>query len=86
MSNEIGSVQSRGRARAKNSESYLIVTKGSINQTRELRNLRREHLMMEALKRIHALDQTDLEKQITAMQVGEKDDCKNTVTESYMYC
>lgn len=68
VSNEIGSVQSRGRARAPNSELYLIVTKGSINETRELENLQREHRMQEALHAIDRVPQEELRRAIERQQ------------------
>jgi len=71
VSNEIGSVQSRGRARAPNSELYLIVTRGSINEARELENLQKEHQMQEALKLIDTVPQDQLQQSIKASQVSD---------------
>lgn len=68
VSNEIGSVQSRGRARAPNSELYLIVTGGSINEARELDNLQKEHHMQEALKIMDTVDKMQLKKDIADLQ------------------
>lgn len=70
VSNEIGSVQSRGRARAPNSELYLIVTRDSINEARELDNLQKEHHMQEALRIMDAVDKTQLKKDIADLQVS----------------
>jgi ERCC4-related helicase len=69
VSNEIGSVQSRGRARAPNSECYLIVEKGSTNERRELENLRKEHRMMEALDKIDGIPPEKLKSRINEEQV-----------------
>jgi ERCC4-related helicase len=69
VSNEIGSVQSRGRARAPNSECYLIVEAGSNNETRELENLRKEHRMMEALDEIDGIPREQLKSRINEEQV-----------------
>ena len=55
VSNEIGSVQSKGRARAPNSKCYLIVDRGSVNESREYENLKKEHLMLQALVDINKL-------------------------------
>jgi len=71
VSNEIGSVQSRGRARAKNSECYLIVNRGSVNEIREYENLAKEHAMMEALDEIDLLDEDNLLQKITEQQVRQ---------------
>ena len=49
MSNEIGTVQSRGRARAPDSQIFLIVDEGSINLSREIENLFKERRMLEVL-------------------------------------
>ena len=70
VSNEIGSVQSRGRARAPNSECYLIVERGSINEKREYENLEKEHLMMQALEDIDKISVQQLKKKIDEEQVS----------------
>lgn len=69
VSNEIGSVQSKGRARAKNSECYLIIDKGSVNARRERDNLLREHHMLETLDLIDLCDQNELSADIKGKQV-----------------
>jgi ERCC4-related helicase len=69
VSNEIGTVQSRGRARAPESECYLIVEEGSINELREFKNLQREHFMMQALEDIEKKPRTELESMIKEEQV-----------------
>ena len=50
VSNEIGTVQAKGRARAKNSEYFLLVRADSENERRGRKNLIREHQMIEALR------------------------------------
>lgn len=68
VSNEIGSVQSRGRARAPNSECYLIVNRDSINEKKEYENLEKEHLMMQALIDIDKIPDDKLQKEIHVAQ------------------
>lgn len=53
VSNEIGSVQSQGRARARDSQCFLIAYKDSINVEREIKNMSRERWMQEALDTIN---------------------------------
>ena len=69
MSNEIGSVQSKGRARAPNSECYLIVDRGSVNERREYENLEKEHLMQQALADINEMLETELHARIATERV-----------------
>ncbi len=79
VSNEIGTVQSRGRARAKNSECYLIVNRGAVDHRREIQNLEREHLMQEALCEIDGIPHENLEQEIRVTQVREAEGpCQNT--------
>ncbi|XP_013399861.1 probable ATP-dependent RNA helicase DHX58 [Lingula anatina] len=68
VSNEIGSVQSKGRARAKESECYLIVPDGSINADREYKNMSKEHAMLEALKDFDKLDPEEVRRNIKEKQ------------------
>jgi len=70
VSNEIGSVQSRGRARARNSECYLIVNRNSINHRREMENLEKEHLMIQALGDIDEMPTDLLRSEIEKAQVS----------------
>jgi len=70
VSNEIGSVQSKGRARARDSECYLIVERGSTNEKRELENLAREESMMTALMTFDQMPHAELQQQIARQQVG----------------
>jgi len=69
VSNEIGSVQSKGRARAPNSECYLIVDRGSVNERREYENLEKEHLMQQALADINELPEAELNARIATDRV-----------------
>lgn len=70
VSNEIGSVQSKGRARAPNSECYLIVNRNSINEKKEYENLEKEHMMLQALKDIDEVSEKELEEAIRKEQVS----------------
>lgn len=70
VSNEIGSVQSRGRARAPNSECYLIVNRNSINEKKEYENLEKEHMMLQALEDIDEVSEKELEEAIRKEQVS----------------
>ncbi|CAF1036493.1 unnamed protein product [Adineta steineri] len=49
VSNEIGTVQSRGRARASQSKCFLLTEAQSLNNQRELENRERENEMKEAI-------------------------------------
>ncbi|XP_019633355.1 PREDICTED: probable ATP-dependent RNA helicase DHX58 [Branchiostoma belcheri] len=68
VSNEIGSVQARGRARAKDAECYLLVTAGSTNEKRELENQEKEKFMMEALEEMDKLTEVDFDTRVKAEQ------------------
>jgi len=70
VSNEIGSVQSKGRARAHDSECYLIVERGSTNEKRELDNLCREELMMTALVKFDQMPRNELLQKISQQRVS----------------
>jgi len=70
VSNEIGSVQSKGRARARDSECYLIVERGSTNERRELENLLREERMMAALSTFDQMPHAELQLKIAQQRVG----------------
>ena len=69
VSNEIGGVQSRGRARAEGSVCYLIVNTGSLEESREYNNIKRETDMEEALVDIDDMEPDDLRNKITEKQV-----------------
>ena len=69
VSNEIGSVQARGRARAPNSECYLIVDRDSKIEQRERNNLEKEYKMMEALEKIDEIPESQLNELIGQEQV-----------------
>lgn len=70
VSNEIGSVQSKGRARAPDSECYLIVERGSTQEKRELENLEREKRMMAALLKFDEMPYNELQQKIAFQRVG----------------
>lgn len=72
VSNEIGTVQSKGRARAPMSKCYLIVDEGSVNEKKEYQNLSNEHKMMEALDKIDQISEEELKIQIDKEQVNIK--------------
>jgi len=59
-----------GRARARDSECFLIVERGSTNEKRELENLRREELMMAALSTFDQMPPDRLQRQIEQQRVG----------------
>ena len=69
VSNEIGTVQSKGRARAPNSECYLIVGRDSVNEKKEYDNLEKEHQMMLALNVIDEQPAEELVRKIRMEQV-----------------
>ncbi|CAH1789390.1 unnamed protein product [Owenia fusiformis] len=68
VSNEIGSVQGKGRARHVDSVCYLIVPKGSINEARERENTLKVELMKEALKELDREKRDILEEKIRNKQ------------------
>ncbi|XP_078700994.1 uncharacterized protein LOC144927456 [Branchiostoma floridae x Branchiostoma belcheri] len=76
VSNEIGSVQARGRARAKDAECYLLVTAGSINERRELENQEKEKFMMEALEEMDKLTGVDFDTRVKAEQTIQLENWK----------
>ena len=56
VSDEIGTIQSRGRARAQNSSYYLITELDSVNHKREQNNKSREEEMELAIKQWPKID------------------------------
>ncbi|XP_078596657.1 ATP-dependent RNA helicase DHX58-like [Branchiostoma floridae x Branchiostoma japonicum] len=76
VSNEIGSVQARGRARAKDAECYLLVTAGSTNERRELENQEKEAFMIEALNEMDQLTQVDFDSRVKAEQARQLESWK----------
>jgi ERCC4-related helicase len=56
VSDEIGTIQSRGRARAQDSSYYLITERDSINHQREKNNKIRENEMEEAIDKWPTID------------------------------
>ena len=85
VSDEVGTIQSRGRARTMNSECYLIVEKSSFNLTRELQNLQREHDMMEALDQIDEVPPAKLAGSIRKCQVPVPVDKTCVVWQKILY-
>eukprot|EP00057_Strongylocentrotus_purpuratus_P008536 XP_011663010.1 PREDICTED: probable ATP-dependent RNA helicase DDX58 isoform X1 [Strongylocentrotus purpuratus] len=67
VSNEIGTVQSKGRARAQNSQCFLLVEEDSINEKREHQNRTRVRDMDAAIKKINTMD-----KETWLGKVGDK--------------
>jgi ERCC4-related helicase len=67
VSDEIGTIQSRGRARAQDSAYYLITEQDSTNHKREKDNKSREDDMEEAIKQWPQID-----KNIFARDVDNK--------------
>eukprot|EP00057_Strongylocentrotus_purpuratus_P030682 XP_782422.3 PREDICTED: probable ATP-dependent RNA helicase DHX58 [Strongylocentrotus purpuratus] len=55
VSNEIGTVQAKGRARKEGSKCYLIVERGSVNEAREHKNRERVTEMDKAIREANAL-------------------------------
>ncbi|CAF1210620.1 unnamed protein product, partial [Didymodactylos carnosus] len=64
VSDEIGTVQSRGRARAENSSYYLITSTDSVNHKREEANRKREIEMDDAIKIWEKTDHDEFKRQV----------------------
>ena len=71
MSDEIGTIQSRGRARAQRSSYYLITELDSTNHRREQNNKLREDEMEMAIAQWPKLDQTLFDRDVTQKTVRE---------------
>ncbi|XP_072176791.1 ATP-dependent RNA helicase DHX58-like [Diadema setosum] len=69
VSNEIGTVQSKGRARADKSMCFLIVESGSLNQRREYKNRERIIKMDEAIKQANEMDPKEWRRQLALRQL-----------------
>ncbi|XP_022096807.1 probable ATP-dependent RNA helicase DHX58 [Acanthaster planci] len=69
VSNEIGTVQSKGRARAKGSQCYLIVESGSMNERRELENRYKVQKMKDAMEELEAMTEDQRLDKITERQI-----------------
>ncbi|XP_070532539.1 ATP-dependent RNA helicase DHX58-like [Ptychodera flava] len=69
VSNEIGTVQARGRARAMKSECYLILQSGSKVEQRELKNQEREEQMKKALDDLNRIPEDQFWAEIKARQL-----------------
>ncbi|CAF0996137.1 unnamed protein product [Didymodactylos carnosus] len=68
VSDEIGTVQARGRARAKDSSYYLITTKESPNHEKEKGNRARELEMMDALEKWKKMEFEEFKGKILVQQ------------------
>lgn len=69
VSDEIGTIQSRGRARAQDSAYYLITEKDSVNHKREKNNKFREDDMDEAIQQWPTIDKPSFERNLTEKTV-----------------
>ncbi|XP_038044772.1 probable ATP-dependent RNA helicase DHX58 isoform X2 [Patiria miniata] len=68
VSNEIGTVQSKGRARAEGSKCFLIVESPSCNEKRELENRGKVKSMEEAMNELEAMPEEERVKCIKEKQ------------------
>lgn len=66
VSNEIGTVQSRGRSRASNGQCILITSFGSINEKREMENRFKEEIMKKTLLKCNSLEGNEFKKKFEA--------------------
>jgi ERCC4-related helicase len=64
VSDEIGTIQSRGRARAQNSSYYLITELNSTNHRREINNKIREDDMEEAIIKWPTIDKGQFHREV----------------------
>lgn len=79
VSDEIGTIQSRGRARAQDSAYYLITETDSINHKREKMNKFREDDMDDAIRQWPTIERSLFEENITKKTVTIKDCTMNNV-------
>ena len=70
VSDEIGTIQSRGRARAQDSAYYLITEKDSVNHKREKNNKFREDDMDQAIEKWPTIDKPSFERSLTEKTVN----------------
>jgi ERCC4-related helicase len=70
VSDEIGTIQSRGRARAQDSSYYLITELDSINHRRERNNKIREDEMEEAIKKWPTIDKDKFHDEVEKKTVN----------------
>ena len=70
VSDEIGTIQSRGRARAQDSRYYLITEKDSINHKREQNNKYREEDMDDAIDKWPTLEKDPFKLDVTKRTVN----------------
>lgn len=71
MSDEIGTIQSRGRARAQNSFYYLITEVGSTNYEREKKNKIREENMEIAINEWQTIDKERFQHDVDNKSVNK---------------
>ncbi|CAF4051953.1 unnamed protein product [Rotaria sp. Silwood2] len=71
VSDEIGTIQSRGRARAQNSFYYLITELDSMNHQREKKNKIREENMEIAINRWQTLDKDIFQRDVATKAVNK---------------
>jgi len=64
VSDEIGTIQSRGRARAQDSSYYLITELDSTNHEREKNNKLREDEMEEAIRKWPTIDKNKFQSDV----------------------
>lgn len=69
VSNEIGAVQAKGRARAPDSRCFLIANRGSVNVEREMKNIGKERWMQDALDHFVSSSAEELQELIQKRQV-----------------
>lgn len=72
VSDEIGTIQSRGRARASNSSYYLITELDSTNHQREMNNRFRETEMDEAIEKWTNMDKEAFQRDVENKTVSEQ--------------
>ncbi|XP_041481839.1 probable ATP-dependent RNA helicase DHX58 [Lytechinus variegatus] len=70
VSNEIGTVQAKGRARKEGSKCFLIVESGSVNEGRERKNRESVLEMDEAIKRANELPPHEWHHQVRQRQLS----------------
>lgn len=70
VSDEIGTIQSRGRARAQDSSYYLITDEDSTNHQREKNNKFREDDMEESIKEWPKIDRDSFDRNVETKTVN----------------
>jgi ATP-dependent RNA helicase DDX58 len=79
VSDEIGTIQSRGRARAQNSSYYLITEHGSINHRREENNKTREENMEIAITEWPDIDKDKFREDVKTNTVNNYTNFSNII-------